>query len=229
MAEHVEGQSGRPAGSEHGEMDIVTTAPTFTDEHLPASPRAIALVLHGGAEHGTMPVDGRSLSWRRGRALARHLAGPLNGDGIGVVLLRYRVKGWNAGAEALPSPVPDARWALDALAAEHGLPVAVVGHSMGARTGVAVADHPSVRGVVALAPWLPPRDPVEPLAGKVLRAAHGRRDRITSARATRKYVERASAVADAEFTDMGPVGHYLLRRTSLWNAWATASVREVLA
>ncbi|QSR25813.1 alpha/beta hydrolase [Nocardioides aromaticivorans] len=210
-------------------MDAVTTSPTFTDEHLPASPRAIALVLHGGAEHGTMPVDGRSLSWRRGRALARHLAGPLNGDGIGVVLLRYRVKGWNAAAGALPSPVPDARWALDALAAEHGLPVAVVGHSMGARTGVAVADHPSVRGVVALAPWLPPSDPVEPLAGKVLRAAHGRRDRITSARATRKYVERASAVADAEFTDMGAVGHYLLRRTSLWNAWATASVREVLA
>lgn len=222
-------QSGRPAGSEDGEMDAVTTAPTFTDEHLPPSPRAIALVLHGGAEHGTMPVDGRSLSWRRGRALARHLAAPLNGAGIGVVLLRYRVKGWNAGADALPSPVPDARWALDALTAEHGLPVAIVGHSMGARTGVAVADHPSVRGVVALAPWLPPSDPVEPLAGKILRAAHGRRDRITSARATRKYVERAAVVADAEFTDMGAVGHYLLRRTSLWNAWAAASVREVLA
>lgn len=221
-------QSGRPAGSEDGEMDAVTTAPTFTDEHLPASPRAIALVLHGGAEHGTMPVDGRSLSWRRGRALARHLAAPLTNDGIGVVLLRYRVKGWNAGAAALPSPVPDARWALDALAAEHGLPVVVVGHSMGARTGVAVADHPSVRGVVALAPWLPPDDPIAPLTGKILRAAHGRRDRITSARATRKYVDRAAAVADAEFTDMGAVGHYLLRRTALWNAWAAASVREVL-
>lgn len=222
-------QSGRRTGSEDGEMEAVTTAPTFTDRHLPASPRAVALVLHGGAEHGTMPVDGRSLSWRRGRALARHIAGPLNRDGIGVVLLRYRVKGWNAGTAALPSPVPDARWALDALATEHGVPVVVVGHSMGARTGVAVADHPSVRGVVALAPWLPPDEPVEPLAGKVLRAAHGRRDRITSARATRTYVERAAALADAGFTDMGAVGHYLLRRPSLWNAWATASVLEVLA
>lgn len=222
-------QSGRPASSEDGEMDALTTDPTFTDEHLPASLRAIALVLHGGAEHGTMPVDGRSLSWRRARALARHLARPLNGDGIGVVLLRYRVKGWNARAGALPSPIPDARWALDALAVDHGVPVAVVGHSMGARTGVAVADHPSVRGVVALAPWLPPDEPVEPLAGKVLRAAHGRRDKITSARATRRYVDRAAAVADAEFTDMGAVGHYLLRRPSRWNAWATASVREILA
>lgn len=221
-------QSGRGAGSEDGEMDATTVAPTFTDVHLPAPARAIALVLHGGAEHGTMPVDGRSLSWRRGRALARHIAAPLNLDDIGVVLLRYRVKGWNAGAGALPSPVPDARWALDALARAHGLPVVIVGHSMGARTGVAVADHPSVRGVVALAPWLPPDDPVEPLAGKVLRAAHGRRDRITSARATRRYVDRAAEVADAEFTDMGAVGHYLLRRPSLWNAWAAGSVREVL-
>lgn len=222
-------QSGRRAGSEDKAMDAVTTAPTFTDAHLPSSPRAIALVLHGGAEHGTMPVDGRSLSWRRGRALARHIAGPLTRDGIGVVLLRYQVKGWNAGASGLPSPVPDARWALDELARDHGVPVVIVGHSMGARTGVAVAAHPSVRGVVALAPWLPPGDPVQPLAGKVLRAAHGRRDRITSARATRKYVERSAAVADAEFTDMGPVGHYLLRRTSSWNAYAAGSVREVLA
>jgi alpha-beta hydrolase superfamily lysophospholipase len=217
------------AGSEDGAMDAVTAAPAFTDVHLPASPRALVLVLHGGAEHGHVPVDGRSLSWRRGRALARHLAGPLSHEGVGVVLLRYRFKGWNARPGQEPAPVSDARWALDELAGEHGLPVVVVGHSMGARTGVAVADHPSVAGVVALAPWLPPSDPVEPLTGKVLRAAHGRRDRITSARATRKYVERAAAVADAEFTDMGPLGHYLLRGVSLWNAVATASVREILA
>ncbi len=221
-------QSGGGAGSEPGGMDAVTTAPRFTDLFLPASARAIVLVLHGGAEHGHLPVDGRSLSWRRGRALARHLAGPLNREGVGVVLLRYRVKGWNAGHGAEPAPVPDARWALDELAVEHGLPVVVVGHSMGARTGVAVADHPSVLGVVALAPWLPPGDPVAPLTGKVLRAAHGRRDRITSARATKRYVERAGEVADAEFTDMGPLGHYLLRGVRRWNSFAEDAVREVL-
>ncbi|GAA1526227.1 alpha/beta hydrolase [Nocardioides humi] len=204
------------------------TAPTLTDTWLPEGARALALVLHGGAERGTGPVDGRSLSWRRGRALARQLAAGLNADGIGVVLLRYRLKGWNAGHGPVPAPVADARWALDELARTHDLPVAVLGHSMGARTGVAVADHPGVRGVVALAPWLPPDDPVAPLAGKMLRAAHGRLDRITSARATRAYVARAAEVADAEFTDMGAVGHYLLRRVPLWNAYAAAGVREVL-
>ncbi|WP_408898901.1 alpha/beta hydrolase [Nocardioides sp. R1-1] len=205
------------------------TAPALTDAWLPRSPRAIALVLHGGAQHGTQPVDGRSLSWRRGRALARQVARPLRTDGIGVLVLRYRTRGWNAGHGPVPAPVADARWALDEIARAHGLPVAILGHSMGARTGVAVADHPSVRGVVALAPWLPPDDPVRPLTGKVLRAAHGRRDRITSARATRAFVARAARVADAEFTDMGAVGHYLLRRVPAWNAYAVAGVREILA
>jgi alpha-beta hydrolase superfamily lysophospholipase len=204
------------------------TAPSLTDSWVPAGARAITLVLHGGAEHGTTPLDGRSLPWRRGRALARHVAAVVTADDIGVVLLRYRVKGWNAAGAAVPAPVADARWALDEIARTHDLPVAVLGHSMGARTGVAVADHPSVRGVVALAPWLPHDDPVTPLTGKVLRAAHGRLDRITSARATRAYVARATEVADAEFTDMGAVGHYLLRRVPLWNAYAAASLREVL-
>ncbi len=98
------------------------------------------------------------------------------------------------------------------------LPVALLGHSMGARTSVHVADDEQVRGVVALAPWLPGDEPVAALAGKRLVAAHGRRDRITSARATRAYVERARrAGADASFVDMGRVGHYLLRRVGAWN------------
>ena len=83
---------------------------------------------------------------------------------------------------------------------------------MGGRTAVHVADDPNVRGVVALAPWLPPGESVEALRGKTLYAAHGSRDRITSARGTAAYVRRAAEVAEtAEFRDMGRVGHYLLR------------------
>lgn len=202
--------------------------PAFTGAWMPPTPRALALVLHGGAESTARPVDGSSLSWRRGRALARQVAPDLVAAGIGVVLLRYRVKGWNSDGRRVPDPVVDARWALDALAERHGLPVAILGHSMGARTGVGVAAHPSVRGVVALAPWLPRDEPVAPLTGKVLRAAHGRGDRITSARATRHFVDRAAGIADATFLDMGPVGHYLLRRVRSWNAFASAHVQEIL-
>jgi dienelactone hydrolase len=100
---------------------------------------------------------------------------------------------------------------------------------MGGRTAVHVADDPNVRGVVALAPWLPPGESVEALRGKTLYAAHGSRDRITSARGTAAYVRRAAGVAEtAEFRDMGPLGHYLLRGRRAWNAFAIESSLRVL-
>jgi pimeloyl-ACP methyl ester carboxylesterase len=105
----------------------------------------------------------------------------------------------------------------------------MVGHSMGGRTAVATADEPNVRGVVVLAPWLPEGEPVEPLAGRVFAAAHGRRDRITSADRTREFTERARAVTlAAEFRDMGPIGHYLLRRIAEWNRFAVDHATRIL-
>jgi alpha-beta hydrolase superfamily lysophospholipase len=101
------------------------------------------------------------------------------------------------------------------------VPVVLLGHSMGARTAAAVADDPAVTGVVALAPWLPVNEPVSALAGKHLAAAHGSRDKITSPRRTEEFVRRAADVAaSAEFHDMGPVGHYMLRGIPRWNAFA---------
>jgi alpha-beta hydrolase superfamily lysophospholipase len=157
-----------------------------------------------------------------------------------VALLRFTVKGWQpkpTGSGAAghapagePFPVTDARWALTRLAEEYaGLPVVLLGHSMGARTAVRVADHPAVTGVVGLAPWLPPDDPVDTLAGKRLAAAHGSRDRITSARATARYVARAADVASsARFVDMGPLGHYMLAGLRHWNATAVTEALRVL-
>ncbi len=61
------------------------------------------------------------------------------------------------------------------------------------------------------------------LADRHLLAAHGRRDRITSYDATAAFVARARSVAaSAEFKDMGPVGHYLMRRVAEWNRVASA-------
>ena len=127
--------------------------------------------------------------------------------------------------------MPDARWALEEVRRAHGdVPVVLLGHSMGARTAVHVADDPAVVGVVGLAPWWSLQDdPVRTLRGTHLRAAHGRSDHITSARQTREYVAAAGGVAaSASFTDMGRVGHYLLRRIPAWNDFAVESVLEVL-
>ena len=180
--------------------------------------RAVVLVLHGGKQTSRQPVDQRSASWRRMAAMQRAITPALHEQGVGTWLLRYRVRGWNGGA-----PLTDARWALDEVRRELGdVPVVLLGHSMGARTAAYVADDRSVVGVVGLAPWWMPEDPVDALRGRRVLAAHGRTDKITSARQTRAFLGRAEAAgAEATFHDMGRVGHYMLRRVPAWNAVAT--------
>jgi alpha-beta hydrolase superfamily lysophospholipase len=200
---------------------------------VPERPRGLVLLLHGGAEQGSQEIDERSLAYRRTRWMRDSIARRLRRADVGVALLRFTVKGWqprSAAARGVPSPVADARAALGRIRAEHpGVPVVVLGHSMGARTAVWVADDPAVVGVVGLAPWLPPGDPVAQLAGKHLVAAHGRRDRITNARATEAYVRRAEGVAaSAQFVDMGPLGHYMLAGVRRWNAVAATESLAVL-
>ena len=196
----------------------VSSEPHLTSVSSPASVRAALLVLHGGQEVGHEMVGATSASWLRARVLAQAISGPARDAEVAIRLLRYRKRGWNGGED----PVPDARWALERVRRELGdVPVVLLGHSMGARTAVHVADDPRVRGVVALAPWFPPGEPVDALAGRQLRAAHGRADEITSFEATRAFVERSRAVTElSHLHDMGEVGHYLLRRASAWHRFA---------
>lgn len=198
------------------------SAPQLTRRDVEGQPRGLILMLHGGRADSLAPVDDRSASWRRARWMMTHIHGRANLAGVGVWLLRYQTRGWNARVVNPPSPVPDARWALDEVRRELGsLPVVLLGHSMGARTAAAVASDDNVTAVVALAPWFAADDPVAALAGKHLAAAHGRTDKITSAKATRAFVRRAGKVAaSTEFKDMGRAGHYMFRRIPEWNDFA---------
>lgn len=189
--------------------------PSLTRLNPSSRPSAIILMLHGGKPRSHDVVDGRSASWQRSAWMARSIADRAHAMHVGVWLLRYVERGWNGGLDR----AADARWALDEIRASHGpVPVVLLGHSMGGRVAVHVADDPSVVGVVGLAPWWSGDDPVHTLAGCSLVAAHGRRDRITSFRQTQHFVERASRVAlSVELVDMGLLGHYMLGRPDRWN------------
>lgn len=202
------------------------TDPHLTTYDAPGAARAVILVLHGGKPRSSETIDGRSASWGRALWLQRSIAARAHEAGVGVWLVRYLERGWNGGVDR----AADARWALDTVRATHGaVPVVLLGHSMGARVAVHVADDPSVRGVVGLAPWWSAQDPVSTLAGRRLVAAHGRRDRITSFAETARYVERARSVArSAELHDMGALGHYMITGSRRWHDVAVDSALAVL-
>ncbi|TAM89663.1 MAG: alpha/beta hydrolase [Jatrophihabitans sp.] len=138
------------------------------------------------------------------------------GRGLAVARLRNPVRGWNG---ELRSPVADAQSALAELRALFpGARVALIGHSMGGRTALHVADHPQVDVVVGLAPWIEDGDPVVTMTGRRLLVLHGDRDRTTSASAARHYVEDACAVAaTAGFLTVRGSGHAMVRRARVWH------------
>ncbi|MET8996781.1 alpha/beta fold hydrolase [Amycolatopsis sp. NPDC004169] len=190
--------------------------------------RAVVLVLHGGAERGTGRVPPWKLAYLRMVPIARALHRAGRKDGVEARLVRNRRYGWNAPAE---DPVDDARWALDRIHAEHpGLPVVLVGHSMGARVALRVADDPAVRGVCALAPWTPRGEPVEAVAGRSVLIVHGTRDRMTSPAESHAFAERAAGVAArvARF-EIANEGHAMLRRARVWTRLTVAFTLDVLA
>ena len=185
------------------------------------SPRGLVLVLHGGAEADQGHVGWSSRPWLRARLLVAQVAPALHRAGLDVWVMRYRQVGWNATSADGPSPVRDARWALDQARERYPRPdgVVLLGHSMGGRTALAVADDPLVRGVVGLAPWFPRHEPVSPIEGKDLVALHGRADRVTSYADTEALLERAAPVAShVEMVDMGERGHTMLDGLHAWNA-----------
>ena len=188
-------------------------------------PRAAILVLHGGKAESLAPVEARQLTVLRMQPFARVLAAL--GDDLAVVQLRYRLRGWNgSGADALA----DVGHAL-AIVDERfgGVPIVVVGHSMGGRAALRSAGHLSVRGVVALAPWLPDGEPVDQLAGRDVVALHGTRDLTTSPRASARFVARAAPIARRAVCLHVPwSGHGMIVRASTWHRLTAAFVAAVV-
>lgn len=171
------------------------------------------LVLHGGRSASRESGERRRLTYWRMRPFARDLAAA----GLPVFVLRYRYRGWNAPDR---DALRDARWALGELDLRFpGVPVVLLGHSMGGRAALGAAGAPNVTAVCALAPWLDSSDPVRQLAGRTVVIAHGDRERYTDPRASYSYAMAAKAVTDrvARFEVHG-AGHFMLNRRRDWSA-----------
>jgi pimeloyl-ACP methyl ester carboxylesterase len=202
--------------------------PRLDHYSTPETPRALVLLLHGGQEHSVEPVENTHASWWRMAAMARSLRRFAKHNDLALSLLQHGQRGWNSATD--PAPVRDARWAVDELTAAHpGLPVVLVGHSMGGRTACRTASAPNVVGVVALAPWLPQHESNVGIAGRHLRVLHGTRDKWTSPAGSKAYVERSRSLArSATWTPLPGAGHFMLRRVSAWRRFVEDSVTDIL-
>jgi len=159
-------------------------------------------------------------------AVAASIRRRVPGEGIVVCRLRFGLRGWNGHG----APVADAQWALGELRERFGsVPVVLVGHSMGGRTAVQVAGSPNVVGVVALAAWLPPDDPVGQLAGRGLVLVHGTKDTWVPAAQSSAFAERARPVAaHVRLTLLDGTGHGMLGHARTWHRLASDAVVELL-
>jgi pimeloyl-ACP methyl ester carboxylesterase len=206
------------------------TLPRGDAGHGPGEGQAVTvgvvLVAHGGQASSTQPTSALQPAVLRMIPVTGAIRRGLWGSGAVVRRPRFRLRGWN-GAQA--SPVGDLIQALDAIVTGYGpVPVVLVGHSMGARAALRVAGHPAVSAVAGLAPWLPPGEPVDQLAGRRVMLVHGTADGITSPAGTWAYAERARLVTHVAAIEVRDGDHPMLRRARLWHAVAAEFARTAL-
>lgn len=182
-------------------------------------PDAVALLLHGGAELNLERTTKHTPPLLRMLAVGRSIERSAKGR-LAVAVLRDAVRGYNGDQR---SPVVDAQWALSRLRDLYpGLPLALVGHSMGGRVALELAGSDGVLSVVGLAPWIPQSYDVEPFLTRRTLLLHGRKDTVTDPRESAKLVQRITeAGGDArsvQLTDW----HAMLVQARAWHRHTTA-------
>ena len=173
---------------------------------------SVALLLPGGATRSHLPplaITDLAFTGPRGW-WKRHA------PTLAVHVLRYRYWGWN---DPDADTSTDTAWALDRIRARYGsVPVVLVGNSLGGRAAFAQAGDPSVTTVVGIAPWLPPQDPADQLAGRRVLIIHGTKDHSDApADWSLSFGRRARAAGGTVARFVAPgAGHMLLSRANDW-------------
>ena len=192
----------------------------------PGRVNAVVMLLHGGAESSHEPIRWWSGPCLRMTGFGVDVALTGRSYGVAAALVRNRVRGWNAPAL---DPVHDARWALERIRQRYpDTPVVLVGHSMGGRVAMHVADDEAVVGVAALAPWTPAEDGVGALRGVPVLIAHGLEDTITKPADSLDFARRATAVTDVVRFELAGETHALVWRAPTWHRLVRSFVLHVL-
>ncbi len=190
----------------------MTRKPSIETAGPAPDPSAIVIIAHGGRADSRQPAGNRTLTYAWQRWVTPWVVGAVRGAGVAVWRLRYRYRGWNGAAA---DAAQDLRWAVREAARRHpGVPVILVGHSMGGRASLYAAGEPNVSAVALLAPWIEDRDPVSNLAGKPVLIAHGTADRTTDPRTSKSVAARIGA----EFAAIDGAGHSMVGKRDRWRA-----------
>ncbi len=182
--------------------------PRLLATQVPDRPRAVVLVLHGGgARPGRMMVSPTQLSVLRMVPVAHRVARTARRD-----LAVYRLLNSHRGWDTRHTPVDDVHWALEQVHLAHGgLPVGLVGHSLGGRAALLSAGAPGVGSVVALNPYLLPQDRLA-AGGAPTLVVHGDRDRIADLDTVVAAARRLPAEAAFTHVTVSGAKHAMLRR-----------------
>jgi pimeloyl-ACP methyl ester carboxylesterase len=200
--------------------------PRLIELDVPDRPAGAVVVLHGGASRcGSMMVSPTQLSVLRMIPVARRIARVGRGE-LAVFRLLNSARGWNTRH----TPVDDARWALEQIAARQGegVPTCLVGHSLGGRAALLAAGHPDVRSAVALAPWLAPGDMPAGLAGREILIVHGTLDRIASPQRSAALARRLQATTAVRYVAVEGGRHAMLRRHARFDGLAAEFAADTL-
>jgi pimeloyl-ACP methyl ester carboxylesterase len=175
--------------------------------------------MHGGADRRKAVASPRQLSVARMVPIARRIARAGAGR-----LAVYRLLNSGRGASGEPIPVEDAGRAIDQLVEFYGggLPVCLVGHSLGGRAAVfAAAGRPEVRSVVALAPWFTASDDPGSLGDREVLFVHGTRDWVASPNRAVDVADRIRRTTPVRFVMVEGAGHAMVRRHAYFSGAAS--------
>ena len=188
------------------------------DTATPSTPRGIVLVLHGGgARRRPMRVKPTQLSVLRMVPVASRIARAAPGE-LAVLRLLNSTRGWDADH----TPVDDVRWALREVGARFGpdLPVGLVGHSLGGRAALFAAGEGPVVSVVALNPWVHPREEHLDLAGRQVLIVHGGDDRVARPTSSAAMARDLARTARVGYVTVEGGSHAMLRRRDVFDGLA---------